>query len=50
MRMALEKHSIGWTMWDYAGGFAVVNKSNGQAQREPELLKALGLLNAEGVR
>ena len=43
MRMALEKHSIGWTMWDYAGGFAVVNKSNGQAQREPELLKALGL-------
>lgn len=44
MRMALEKHGIGWTMWDYAGGFAVVNKSNGQAQREPELLKALGLL------
>ena len=44
MRMALEKHGIGWTMWDYAGGFAVVNKSNGQAQRETELLKALGLL------
>ena len=43
MRMALEKHGIGWTMWDYAGGFAVVNKSNGQAQKEPELLKALGL-------
>ena len=44
MRTALEKHNIGWTMWDYAGGFAVVNKTNGQAQREPELLKALGLL------
>src|SRR5829696_107655 len=44
MRTALEKHGIGWSMWDYAGGFAVVNKSNGQAQREPELLKALGLL------
>ena len=43
MRMALEKHGIGWTMWDYAGGFAVVDKTNGQAQREPELLKALGL-------
>ena len=43
MRMALEKNGIGWTMWDYAGGFAVVNKANGQAQREPELLKALGL-------
>ena len=43
MRMALEKHGIGWTMWDYAGGFAVVNKINGQAQEDPELLKALGL-------
>lgn len=45
IRVALEKHNIGWTMWDYAGGFAVVNKSNGQAaQRDPEILKALGLL------
>ena len=43
MRLALEKHSIGWTMWDYAGGFAVVNKVNGQAQGDPEVLKALGL-------
>lgn len=43
MRMALEKHGIGWTMWDYAGGFAAVNKANGQAQEDPELLKALGL-------
>ena len=43
MRMALEKHDIGWTMWDYAGGFAVVNKINGQAKQDPELLKALGL-------
>jgi hypothetical protein len=43
MRLALEKHSIGWTMWDYAGGFAVVNKVNGQAERDPEVLKALGL-------
>ena len=44
MRTALEKHGIGWTMWDYSGSFAVVNKANGQAQKEPELLKALGLL------
>ena len=43
MRLALEKHGIGWTMWDYAGGFAVVNKLNGQAQEDPEVLKALGL-------
>ena len=43
MRLALEKNGIGWTMWDYAGGFAVVNKVNGQAQRDPEVLNALGL-------
>ena len=43
MRTALEKHSIGWTMWDYGGGFAAVNKTNGQAQQDAELLKALGL-------
>jgi len=43
MRLALEKNGIGWTMWDYAGGFAVVNKVNGQAERDPEVLKALGL-------
>jgi hypothetical protein len=43
MRVALEKHQIGWTMWDYAGGFAAVNKTNGQAHEDPELMKALGL-------
>jgi hypothetical protein len=44
MRSALEKHNIGWTMWDYAGGFAVVEKNNGQAKADAESLKALGLL------
>jgi hypothetical protein len=43
MRVALEKHGIGWTMWDYAGGFAAVNKRNGKAEPDPELSKALGL-------
>jgi endoglucanase len=43
MRTALEKHGIGWTMWDYSGGFAVVNKANGRATGDPEILKALGL-------
>jgi hypothetical protein len=43
MRLALEKNGIGWTMWDYAGGFAVVDKVNGQAQRDPGVLNALGL-------
>lgn len=43
MRRALEKHGIGWTMWDYGGGFSVVNKIDGQAQADPEVVKALGL-------
>jgi hypothetical protein len=43
MRTVLEKHSIGWTMWDYAGGFAVVNKKDGKATPDAETLKALGL-------
>jgi endoglucanase len=43
MRTALEKYGIGWTMWDYAGGFGVVNKQNGHATPEVEVVKALGL-------
>ena len=43
MRTALEKHGIGWTMWDYGGGFSVVNKIDGHAQADPEVVKALGL-------
>jgi hypothetical protein len=44
MRTALEKYGIGWTMWDYAGGFAVVNKPNGHATADVEVVKALGLV------
>jgi hypothetical protein len=43
MRTALEKYGIGWTMWDYAGGFAVVNKQNGHATADAEIVNALGL-------
>ena len=43
MRTALEKYGIGWTMWDYAGGFGVVNKQNGHATPGAEVVKALGL-------
>ncbi len=43
MRIALEKYGIGWTMWDYAGGFGVVNKQNGHATPDAEVAKALGL-------
>jgi hypothetical protein len=43
MRTVLEKYHIGWTMWDYQGGFSVVNKINGRAVPDQETAKALGL-------
>jgi endoglucanase len=43
VRTLLEKHGIGWTMWDYAGGFGVVTRDNGQTTVDPVTVKALGL-------
>jgi endoglucanase len=44
VRTALEKHHIGWTMWDYCGGFGVVTKAPGQPAVVDEFtVKALGL-------
>ena len=42
VRTALEKHGMGWTMWDYSGGFAVVTKSNGRPVPDELTVKALG--------
>jgi aryl-phospho-beta-D-glucosidase BglC (GH1 family) len=43
VRTALEKNGIGWTMWDYSGGFGVVVKKDGKANVDPLTVKALGL-------
>ncbi len=43
VRTSLEKHGIGWAMWDYDGGFGVVTKSNGEAVPDPITVRALGL-------
>lgn len=43
MRTALEKYGIGWAMWDYAGGFGVVNKINDSATPDELVVNALGL-------
>jgi endoglucanase len=43
VRSTLEKYNIGWTMWDYAGGFAVVTRKDGVSTPDPVTLKALGL-------
>jgi aryl-phospho-beta-D-glucosidase BglC (GH1 family) len=43
VREALERHNIGWAMWDYSGSFGVVTKQNGQATPDENVIKALGL-------
>ena len=44
VRTALEADSIGWTMWDYRGGFGVVWKQDGQpAKVDSAVVEALGL-------
>jgi endoglucanase len=43
VRTALEKYSIGWTMWDYAGGFSVVTRQDGVTTPDLVTLNALGL-------
>ncbi|HTZ98874.1 MAG TPA: cellulase family glycosylhydrolase [Candidatus Aquilonibacter sp.] len=43
VRTSLEKHSIGWAMWDYDGGFDVVNRLDGKAVPDATTLRALGL-------
>jgi aryl-phospho-beta-D-glucosidase BglC (GH1 family) len=46
VRTALEADGIGWTMWDYRGGFGVVYKEDGQAAKaDPAVVEALGLGN-----
>ncbi|MCA1613838.1 MAG: hypothetical protein LC800_06750, partial [Acidobacteria bacterium] len=46
VRTALEKHGIGWAMWDYAGSFAVALKKDGVAVPDRQTLAALGLAGA----
>jgi len=43
VRSTLEKYGVGWTMWDYSGGFAVVVKKDGQLLPDELTIKALGL-------
>jgi aryl-phospho-beta-D-glucosidase BglC (GH1 family) len=44
VRTALEQNGIGWTMWDYQGGFGVVTKKDGTTTQDDRVLRALGLL------
>lgn len=43
VRTALERHGMGWTMWDYSGSFGVVTKKDGRSVQDEVTLRALGL-------
>jgi endoglucanase len=43
VRTTLERHNIGWTMWDYDGNFGVVTKKDGKAALDEMTEKSLGL-------
>jgi endoglucanase len=40
---SLERHNIGWAMWDYSGSFGVVTKKDGKNTLDADTVKALGL-------
>lgn len=41
-RTALEKYGIGWAMWDYTGGFRIVEREQREIQVDWEVVAALG--------
>lgn len=43
VRESLERHKIGWAMWDYAASFGLVTKKEGKAVPDEAMVKALGL-------
>src|SRR5262249_15984949 len=49
VRTVLEKIKIGWTMWDYAGVFAVVNRENGATSPDAVTVEALGIKPPPGA-
>ena len=43
MRIMLEKHHLGWAMWDYQDNFGAVTKKDGHTTPDPAVIEALGL-------
>jgi len=42
-RQTLEQFNIGWSMWDYSGGFSLVSKHDGRPRPDIKVLMALGM-------
>jgi endoglucanase len=43
VRTSLERHNIGWAMWDYSGSFGVVTNRETKARLDENTVRALGL-------
>jgi aryl-phospho-beta-D-glucosidase BglC (GH1 family) len=43
MRTMLERHHLGWAMWDYQDNFGAVTKKEGHTIPDPAIIEALGL-------
>jgi endoglucanase len=43
VRTALERHGMGWAMWDYSGSFGVVTEKDGRNVPDEITVRALGL-------
>jgi endoglucanase len=43
MRTMMEKHHLGWAMWDYQDNFGAVTKKDGQTIPDSAIIEALGL-------
>ena len=50
VRTVLEKHGIGWTMWDYADGFGVAVRKDEKVVVDPRTEAALGLVRQNATR
>jgi endoglucanase len=43
VRTSLERHNVGWAMWDYSGSFGVVTNRETKAKLDEVTVRALGL-------
>ena len=43
VRTSLERHGIGWAIWDYNGAFAIFSGVHGRLEADPLIVRALGL-------
>ena len=49
VRTSLERHNIGWAMWDYSGSFGVVTNRETKAQLDGVTVRAPGPEDATGA-